>query len=270
MWQPGDYVVKPGEKVRLRDRPTRDDGGLSKEEGAAEFARLHERLVQLDEMLYADGRHAVLLVFQGMDTSGKDSTVRAVFSGVNPSGNDVTSFKQPSSLELSHDFLWRVHSRVPARGSMTIFNRSHYEDVLVVRVNNLAPAERWKPRYEHINNFERLLHDEGTTIRKFYLHISPEFQKERLQKRLADPQKHWKFDITDLTVRKQWKAYIEAYEDVLRKCSTAYAPWYVVPAEKRWFRDLLIARVLVETLESLDLRYPEAHIDIRKIPIDDV
>jgi PPK2 family polyphosphate:nucleotide phosphotransferase len=262
--------MKPGTKVRLKDYATKDDGGLSREEGEQQFAKLHARLIELDELLYADARHAVLLVFQGMDTSGKDSTVRAVFSGVNPSGNHVAGFKQPSSIERAHDFLWRIHAQTPPRGSMTIFNRSHYEDVLVVRVDRLVPEARWRTRYEHINHFEKLLHDEGTTIRKFYLHISPEFQKQRLEKRLADPRKHWKFDPADLTVRAKWREYAEAYEDVLRKCSTDHAPWYIVPAERRWFRDLLVARVLVETLEGLNLRYPEATIDAGKVAIPDV
>ena len=191
MWNTDSYRVKPGSKVRLKDQPTKDDGGLTKEQGAAELEELKTRLIALDELLYADARHALLLIFQGMDTSGKDSTVRSVFSGVNPSGNDVANFKLPSSLELSHDFLWRAHARVPARGSMTIFNRSHYEDVLVARVNGLAPEEPWQARFGHTNAFERMRHDEVPTIRKFFLHISPGSGRALES---AGPEKRWKFN----------------------------------------------------------------------------
>lgn len=243
-------------KVDLADWKSSDDGGLSKDAGLAEFESLQDRFVQLTKLLYAESRHSLLIVFQGMDTSGKDSSTRALFRNVSPAGVDATSFKAPTAAELSQDFLWRVHRHVPPRGDIAIFNRSHYEDVLIVRVKDLVPARHWKARYDHINAFEKLLADEGTVIVKFYLHISKKYQKERLQKRLDDPEKRWKFNPGDLAERERWPEYAEAYEDALRKCSTGHAPWYVIPAEKRWYRDLVMATVLVETLEALDMKYP--------------
>ncbi|RMF82793.1 MAG: polyphosphate kinase 2 family protein [Planctomycetota bacterium] len=262
------YQVRPGKRLLLSEIPTHDDGGYDKQTAREEFRKLHKRLVDLEELLYADGRHAVLVVLQGMDTSGKDSTIRAVFGGVGPTGVRVASFKQPTTVERSHDFLWRVHAKTPARGNLTIFNRSHYEDVLIVRVENLVPEKQWKRRYDHINAFEKLLADEGAVIVKFFLHISKDYQKQRLQRRLNNPRKHWKFDAGDLPVRARWDDYMKAYEEALRRCSTPHAPWYVVPAERRWFRNLLITRVLVDTLESLDMKYPEPTFDPSKIKID--
>lgn len=220
------------------------------------FDKLNTRLEALQELLYADGRKKLLVVLQGMDTSGKDGTIRHIFDRTNPIGVKVASFKKPSSLELAHDYLWRVHSQAPGSGEIVIFNRSHYEDVLVVRVDNLVPEERWKKRYQHIVDFERMLVDEGTTVLKFFLHISKDEQKQRLEERLQDPEKRWKFDKNDLAVRTKWDAYQRAYEDALRLTSTAEAPWYVVPANKKWYRNLVISKVLVETLESMGLRYP--------------
>lgn len=262
-----DYRVRPGKRVNLRDLPTEPEGDISKDEARAEFETVKRRLIELESLHFADGRHALLIVFQGMDTSGKDGVTRNVLGGVDPCGLRVVSFKAPSTLERSHDFLWRVHAQAPARGSITVFNRSHYEDVLIVRVNGLAPEKRWKARYEHINAFERMLSDEGTVIRKFFLHISKDYQREQLQERLDDPTKRWKFSPDDLPVRQRWDEYMTAYEDALEKCSTPAAPWYIVPAEKKWFRDLLVARVLVETLESLGMRYPEPTYDPAKIRI---
>ena len=262
------HRVHPGKSLRLADFPSRDDGGLEKQAARDEFQKLHRRLVELEELLYADGRHALLIVLQGMDTSGKDSTIRSVFSGVGPTGVRVVSFKQPSSLERSHDFLWRIHPHAPARGNFTIFNRSHYEDVLIVRVEQLVPEKQWKERYDHINAFEKLLADEGTVIVKFFLHISKDYQKRRLQRRLDNPAKHWKFDAGDLPVRARWDDYMQAYEDALRRCSTPHAPWYIIPAERRWYRNLLITRVLVETLENLDMKYPEPTFSPGEITID--
>lgn len=269
MLNPDKYRVSEGKKLNLADIPSRDDGGLEKEAAHEEFERLHRRLIELESLFYADKRHAMLIVLQGMDTSGKDSTIRRVFSGVGPSAVQVAEFKAPTELELRHDFLWRVHAETPRRGRIVVFNRSHYEDVLIVRVNELVPEERWKGRYEHINAFERLLADEGTVTLKFFLHISREYQREQLQERLDTPEKQWKFSPDDLKVRAKWNDYQEAYEDALRKCSTERAPWYVVPAERRWFRNLLVTRVIVDALESLDLRYPKPTYDPKSIRIDE-
>lgn len=257
-----------GKRVRLARIASDSNGGQDREAAAAEFERLHARLIQLADLLYADRRFGLLVVFQGMDTSGKDSTIRNVFSGLSPAGVRAFSFRAPSTLERAHDFLWRAHQRAPEAGEIAVFNRSYYEDVLVVRVNQLAPKERWKKRYAHINAFEALLLDEGTRVVKFFLHISRDYQKQRLESRLARPDKHWKFDPNDLNVRAQWDEYEEAYEDALEKCSTPDAPWYVIPAEKRWWRDLVITRILVETLEGMDLRYPKPDFDASAIRID--
>jgi PPK2 family polyphosphate:nucleotide phosphotransferase len=261
------FRIQPGAQVDLAKRPTREDGDHEKNAARAEFERLHERLVELEELMYAGHRHSLLVVLQGMDTSGKDSTIRSVFSGIGPAGVRVVSFKAPSTLEREHDYLWRVHHHTPRVGQLTIFNRSHYEDVLIVRVNNLVPERRWKERYDHINAFERMLADEGTTIVKLFLHISKDFQKERLQRRLDNPAKHWKFDPGDLPVRERWDDYQKAYQVALSRCSTDVAPWYVIPAERRWFRNLLIARILVETLEGLDMKYPKPTFDPSEIVI---
>lgn len=256
-----DYRVRPGSPCDLSDWKSDDDGGLDKAAAARSFAKLHARFVELTELLYAERRHGLLVVLQGMDTSGKDSATRAVFSGVSPTGIDATSFKAPTPEELAHDFLWRVHRHAPPRGEIALFNRSHYEDVLVVRVHKLVPARQWRTRYAHINAFERLLADEGAVIVKLFLHISKDYQKQRLQKRLDNPRKHWKFDPADLAERERWSEYRGAYEDALGKCSTEHAPWYVIPAEKRWFRDWLMTSVLVSTLEALEMKYPKATFD---------
>jgi PPK2 family polyphosphate:nucleotide phosphotransferase len=203
-----------------------------------------------------------------MDTSGKDGVIRHVFEGVNPQGVRVASFKVPTLEELDHDYLWRVHKQTPGRGEIVIFNRSHYEDVLVVRVHALVPEERWKRRYQQINDFERTLAEEGTILLKFFLHIDQDEQKERLQERLDDPNKHWKFNIGDLKERKLWDEYTRAYEDVLSKTSTRVAPWYIVPSNYKWYRNLVIARVLVDTLEGLDMHFPEPEGDLSQVKID--
>ncbi len=262
-----EYRVQPGKKVHLGDFKTDDDGGLSKEDAEKEFAKLAERLTALQELLYADGKHALLVVLQAMDCGGKDSTIRHVFGPMNPQGCTVVSFKAPTEEELRHDFLWRVHAQAPARGYVGVFNRSHYEDVLIVRVKGLVPEERWKARYEQINAFEQLLHAEGTTILKFFLHISKDYQKERLQRRLDRPEKRWKFNPADLVERGRWDQYQAAYENALSRCSTKHAPWYVVPAEHHWYRNLLIARVLVDKLESLKMTHPQPDYDPEKIVI---
>ena len=261
------YRVRPGDKVKLGKFDTRADDGLDREQAEKHFEKLIERFQELQELLYADGSRALLIVLQAMDAGGKDSTIRSVFGPLNQQGCNVTSFKGPSSLERSHDFLWRIHAEAPPRGHIRIFNRSHYEDVLIVRVKDLAPRSLWKKRYDHINNFERLLTDEGTVVRKFMLHISKDYQKERLERRLAKPDKHWKFNPDDLTERARWDDYMAAFDDVLERCSTEDAPWYIVPAEKRWFRNLLIAEVLVKTLEDLKLSYPKPTYDANTVVV---
>lgn len=252
------YKVKPGGKVKLSEWDPNDTGDFKggKKEGLAEVEKLNSKLESLQELLFAEHKHKVLVVLQAMDTGGKDGTIRRVFDGVNPQGVRVASFKVPTSEELEHDFLWRVHKVTPGSGEIVIFNRSHYEDVLVVRVHDLVPPEVWKKRYDQINAFERLLAENGTTILKFFLHIDLDEQKERLQARLDDPTKHWKFRLGDLKERKLWSKYMQAYEDALSKTSTEYAPWFIIPANRKWYRDLVISSVLIETLEGLDMKFP--------------
>ena len=262
------YLVKPGTDIDLSKWNPNDKGDVKgdfkggfkggKEDGLAEVEKLNTKLEELQEVLYAEHKHKVLVVLQAMDTGGKDGVIRRVFDGVNPQGVRVASFKVPTEEELDHDYLWRVHKLVPGRGEIVIFNRSHYEDVLVVRVHNIVPRKVWKKRYEQINAFERHLTENGTIILKFYLHIDADEQKERLQARLDDPSKRWKFRLGDLEERKLWREYTEAYEDVLSKTSTDHAPWYIIPANSKWYRDLVISSVLVETLKRLDMKYPEA------------
>lgn len=252
------FRIAPGAKVDLGARSTRATDGFDgdKTAGNAKAAELIAKLGGLQERLYAGNRERLLVVLQAPDAAGKDGTIRAVFTGVNPQGTRVTSFKKPTEAELAHDYLWRVHQHVPGNGEIAIFNRSHYEDVLVVRVHQLVPEERWQKRYEHINHFERLLADEGTTIVKLFLHISAEEQAQRFQERLDDPAKHWKFRKADLDERARWDDYRAAYQDMMERTSTEWAPWYVVPADRNWFRNLVVAQILVDTLEALDLRYP--------------
>jgi PPK2 family polyphosphate:nucleotide phosphotransferase len=254
------YLVKPGDKVKLSEWDPNDPGDFKggKKDGLAEIAKLNAKLEALQELLFAEHKHKVLIVLQAMDTGGKDGTIRHVFEGINPQGVRVAGFKVPTEEELDHDYLWRVHKVTPGNGEMVIFNRSHYEDVLVVRVHNYVPPEVWKKRFDQINQFERTLAENGTTILKFYLHIDLDEQKERLQARLDEPTKHWKFRLGDLEERKLWPDYMQAYEDVLSKTSTKYAPWYIVPANRKWYRDLVISSVLVDTLEGLKMKYPES------------
>jgi PPK2 family polyphosphate:nucleotide phosphotransferase len=251
------YRVVPGSVVDLIKVDPGDRGGLSKPEGEKQLVPLRRRLEELQELLYADRRHRLLVVLQAIDTGGKDGAIRRVFEGVDPLGVTVASFRVPTEDELAHDYLWRVHRHTPGDGEITIFNRSHYEDVLVVRVKGLVPPERLKKRFDHINDFERLLTDEGTTVIKFFLYISKDEQRRRLQARIDNPTKQWKFAMADLDERKLWDEYMAAYEEVLSRTSTKWAPWYIVPANRKWYRDLVISRVLVDTLESLKLRYPE-------------
>ncbi len=244
-------------------------GDYGKKSARAEEKALEQRLADLQERLYAESRQSLLIVLQAMDAGGKDSTIKKVFDSVNPQGVRVHSFKVPTAEELAHDFLWRIHQRVPPRGYIGIFNRSHYEDVLVVRVNDLAPRAVWQARYEHINDFERLLTDNGTRILKFFLHISKGEQKERFRERLDRPEKHWKFSRGDLSVREQWDAYMQAYEDVLTCCNTHHAPWHIVPANRKWYRDLVITRAIVAALEAMNPQFPSAESNLEKVVIPD-
>ncbi len=262
------YLVTPGKKIRLKDfKP--DDTGDFKDRQDAEYAgkKNLEKFHELQDVLYAQGRHALLVVLQAMDAGGKDGTIDHIFSGVNPQGCQVTSFKAPTPLEKSHDFLWRIHRAAPAKGMIGIFNRSHYESVLVERIHGYAPKDVWKKRYDHINAFEKLLVDEGTTIVKFYLHISKKEQAERLQARIDDPTKNWKFNPGDLEERKYWDAYMEAFDDLLERCSTEHAPWYVIPSDKKWYRNYVISDVLLQAVKQLDLKYPEPIPDIKNYKV---
>ena len=252
------HRVEPGAAPELASRATRvaDDAGGGKDAAKERTALLNARLEELQELLYAEGRRKVLIVFQALDAGGKDGTIRRVFDGLNPQGVRVASFKAPTDQELAHDFLWRVHRHAPGSGYMTLFNRSHYEDVLVVKVEGLAPADVIERRYDHIVAFERLLADEGTTILKFFLHISRAEQKERFRARLDEPEKSWKFNPADLEVREKWDEYMVAYEEAIRRTSTAQAPWHVIPADRKWYRDLVVSEIIVAALEGLDLTHP--------------
>ncbi len=264
-----EHMIAPGSVVSLADHDPDFDGGLSKKAGARKFAKLRGNLRELQELMYAEDKHALLLVFQAIDTGGKDGTIRAVMAGVDPQGCTVTSFKAPTTEELAHDFLWRINRALPRRRMIGIFNRSHYEDVLVVRVHNLVPPEVWEPRYEQINQFERRLTESGTTILKFLLHISKDEQKARLQERLDHPEKWWKFSKADLKERERWDDYVEAYEAMLTRTSTPWAPWYVIPANRKWYRNMAVARVLVDTLRGFDMAYPKPEEDFSGITVPD-
>jgi PPK2 family polyphosphate:nucleotide phosphotransferase len=265
------YRVNPGAKLDLAKLDAGSTEAFDGDKKKAEkevFPPLNDRLEELQELLWAENKHKVLVVLQGLDTSGKDGTIRHVFDGVNPLGVRVASFKAPTEEERGHDFLWRVHPKVPGEGEMVIFNRSHYEDVLVVRVHNLAPPEVWKKRYDQINEFERLLAETGTTILKFFLHNDKDEQKERLQARLDDPSKRWKFRTGDLADRARWDDYLAAYEEALSRTSTDWAPWYVVPSNRKWYRNLVVATLLVEALEGLGMKHPESEEDLAGIVIE--
>ena len=258
-------AVKPGSKVTLKDRGAIDDSLPRGQDAESRLAPLLERLPALQTALYAESRQALLCVFQGRDAAGKDGTVRKVFGPLNSEGCVVSSFKRPSVAELAHDYLWRVHRVVPPKGTIGIFNRSHYEDVLVVRVHDLVPQKAWSKRYAQINDFERMLTETGTTILKFYLHISRDEQRDRLIERLNDPLKNWKFEVGDLEERKRWDEYTAAYEDMLQQCSTEWAPWYVVPADRKKTRDLLVAEVVVDALERMKPQFPRVDPEVLKI-----
>jgi PPK2 family polyphosphate:nucleotide phosphotransferase len=258
------HLVAPDSKVKLGEINANDCGEWEgkKEEAKLRLSELTARLDQLQEILYAEHKHKVLIVVQGLDGGGKDGTIRALFEGVNPQGVRVANFKAPTSTELDRDYLWRVHAEVPAKGEIVVFNRSHYEDVLIVRVHNLVLQSVWEKRYQHIFEFERMLTDEGTLILKFCLYIDQEEQKKRLLERLADPTKQWKFNPNDTPERKLWNQYMLAYETMLDKTSTEFAPWYLIPSNHNWYRNLVIASVIVDKLESLNMQYPAIQGDI--------
>lgn len=266
-----EYLVKPKSRFSLKkiDPNDRSERGGDKVEDQANLADLATEINALQDVMYAQKEHKILLVLQGMDASGKDGTVKHVFSECDPLGIRLASFKKPTEEELAHDYLWRVHNKVPKKGEITVFNRSHYEDVLIVRVHNWISKAECKRRYQHIVNFERMLHETGTTIIKCFLYISKEEQKERMYDRLNEPNKHWKFNPGDLDERALWTQYMEAYEDAMKATSTDYAPWYVIPADSKTNRNLLISRILLETLKELKLKYPQMPAEWKEIVVKD-
>jgi PPK2 family polyphosphate:nucleotide phosphotransferase len=266
------YRVKTGAKLSFDQLESCDKvlfDGDGKGDFEPQFDVLQSQLQQLQKRLYAQNKHRVLVVMQAMDTGGKDGCIKHVFSRIDPQGIHVRSFKKPSAEELAHDFLWRVHAQVPSRGQLVIFNRSHYEDIIAVRVKKIFPDEVWKRRQRHVIEFERMLAEEGTTIVKIFLHISKDEQKRRLESRLQNPSKHWKFNPDDLADRARWSEFMEAYEDVISKTSTDLAPWYVVPADRKWYRNLCVARIMLDTMKGLGMEFPAIDWDPKSIRIED-
>jgi PPK2 family polyphosphate:nucleotide phosphotransferase len=263
-----ELIVHPGSKVRLADIDAGATHGVDKEDAAGQLEQNLKRLSMLQYLLYAEARRSLLVVLQGIDAGGKDGTISHVMSGLNPQGVTVTSFKVPEGPERRHDYLWRVHQAVPESGKIGIFNRSQYEDVLIVRVHGLVPKSVWSKRYDQINDFERMLSANGVRIVKFLLYISKEEQAQRFRERLEDKSKNWKFSPSDLKEREYWDQYIDAYNDVLRKCSTKDAPWYVIPANRKWFRNLAVSQIVLDTLEDMDLKYPKPAEDLSGIKFE--
>ncbi|MEM7313197.1 MAG: polyphosphate kinase 2 family protein [Planctomycetota bacterium] len=262
-------TIEPGSNIKLADFAARYEGDeWDKKSAAKQREENNEALAELGYKLYAENKRSVLLVLQGMDTSGKDGTIRSIMEGLNPQGCTVTSFKKPTEEELDHDFLWRIHKAAPRRGNIGIFNRSHYEDVLVVRVRSIVPEPVWQARYDMINEFERLLVDNGTTIVKCFLHISKEEQRERLQARLDNPHKRWKFSKGDLAERKLWDDYQQAYEAAVNRCSTDHAPWHIVPSDRKWYRNMVISQILRDTLEKMAPEFPPAEDGLDDITVE--
>lgn len=264
-----NYLVKPGSKISLKkwDPDGKRDMPFGKEKAKDKLKELVDELRKLQGRLYAEHKHKLLIILQAMDTAGKDSTIRHVFTGVNPQGVRVASFKAPTQEELDHDYLWRVHRAAPAKGEIAIFNRSHYEDVLVVKVHNLVPPVIWGKRYSQINDFERMLSEEGTTIIKFFLHIDRNEQKKRIKERLDDPKKAWKFSQDDLKERKFWEDYQNAYAEAISRTSTSWAPWHIIPANEKWCRNLLVTSVIVDKLKKLKMEYPKPAKGLGKIKV---
>ncbi len=261
-------IATPGRKIKLDKRDPEDTLGWEKNHKMkSSLVKMIEKLDSLQYLLYAEHKRALLIVLQGLDAAGKDGTIRHVMSGVNPQGCRVTAFKKPTTEELAHDFLWRIHKAVPPIGNIGIFNRSHYEDVLVVRVHNLAPKDVWSRRYDQINRFERTLEENNVKILKFFLHISKDEQKQRFQQRIDDTDRQWKISEADFAERKFWDDYTKAYEAALSNCSTTYAPWYIIPSNKKWFRNLAVSHIIVETLESLHMKFPAPTVDVSKIKL---
>ena len=260
-------TVRPDKPLTLTDWDPDETLGFEKAAAVEKTEKAIARLDELQSLMYAGHRRALLVVLQGMDGAGKDGTIRHVMRGLNPQGSRVTSFKAPSAEEADHDFLWRVHRAVPPLGEVAIFNRSHYEDVLAARVRKLVSKDVWSRRYDHINGFERLLTNSGVVVAKFFLHISKDEQRRRFEERLRDPTKQWKLSPGDFEDRKHWDQYITAYEEALTRCSTPDAPWFIVPADKKWFRNLAVSHILVETLEALDMRFPKPSFDVSPIAL---
>jgi len=260
-----NLLVPPDSKIKLSDIDPAGTHGVNKAAAANRLEANLRRLAVLQYLLYAEARRSLLVVLQGIDAGGKDGTIRRVMTGMNPQGVSVTSFKAPDGPEKRHDYLWRVHNAVPEFGKIGIFNRSHYEDVLIVRVHNLVPKSVWSKRYDQINDFERMLSENGTHIVKFLLYISKEEQAQRFHERIEDKHKNWKFSPDDIKEREYWDQYIAAYEEMLRKCSPKHAPWYVIPANHKWFRNLAISEIVKQTLEDMDLKYPKPAADLSEI-----
>jgi PPK2 family polyphosphate:nucleotide phosphotransferase len=263
---PDRFKVRPGTEVKLKDiDPAFKDRYDGRKEATEEIEQNQKKLLEQQELLYANGRHSLLICLQALDAGGKDGTIEHVLSAMNPEGCRAVAFKQPSSEELAHDFLWRVHRATPARGEIVIFNRSHYEDVLVARVHRLVPKSVWSGRYDQINAFEQILANNDTVILKFFLHVSNKEQLKRFKDRLDDPAKQWKISETDYKERSLWDEYVTAYEEALSRCSTEHAPWFIIPADHKWVRDLAVSRIVLEQLESLDLKFPPPTVDLEHI-----
>jgi PPK2 family polyphosphate:nucleotide phosphotransferase len=254
-----NYLIKPGEKIEIRKFDPEDISWWKKDKSTAkkEIKKLRKKLITLQQLLYAEKKQKILIVLQAMDSGGKDGTIQAIFKGVNPQGVSVANFKVPTPVEMGHDYLWRIHEKTPQNGEIVIFNRSHYEEVLIVRVHNLVPKKVWEKRYNHITQFEQLLADEGTTILKFFLNISKEEQKNRFIDRIDVPEKNWKFNPNDIEERKFWDDYMLAYGEAISRTSAIHAPWYIIPANHNWYRDLVIAKIITKTLENLKMSYPQ-------------
>ena len=260
--------VEPGSAARIRDRDPRDTLGLDKAHGKKLLETLHERLGMLQQRLYAESKRSLLLVLQGLDASGKDGVIRSVFTGLTPQGCRVASFKAPTSTELAHDYLWRVHAALPARGEIGIFNRSHYEDIVAVRILKLVAEEVWRRRAGHIREWERMLTDEGTTIVKVFLNVSKDEQRDRLQERIDNPEKRWKLRRDDLEARKRFDDYLNAYDEALTETSTEWAPWHVVPADRNWVKAVAVAQLLVEALERIDPKLPDPEPGLENVRVE--